>query len=49
MPRDEDRLEKTIIIITNGTKKPVVVTPMICHRGGKHYRDGQCEIYPGVT
>ena len=49
MPRDEDRLEKTIIIITNGIKELAVVTPMTYRRGGKHYRDGQCEIYPGST
>jgi hypothetical protein len=38
-----------IFIITDGTKKQVVVTPMTCRCGGKHYYDGQCELYPGVT
>ena len=35
-----------IFIITDGTKKQVVVTPMTCRCGGKHYRDGHVNSIP---
>lgn len=38
-----------IFIIMDGTKKQVVVISMTFRCGGKHYHDGQCELYPGVT